>query len=190
MEIYGTEQFSYHMNQCSRFSSQCKRGRDSQEGWGYFCTFPFCTFQAVGLKGGFTSHSTSLNFNLPKQATWINQFFHLQSSKILLQTWGGLHTKMVSRPWRTCRHDWQMQNEVLFWVYKEGTDKGAWLTVRVCRAETQASGADCFTDAPKKEDMKANTASEPHQQPASRMGHSSFSAKSPGQACQRCLPSL
>jgi len=43
-----------------------------------------------------------------------------------------------------------MQNEVLFWVYKEGAAKGAWLTMRVCREEAPVSRVGCFTDAPKK----------------------------------------
>lgn len=46
--------------------------------------------------------------------------------------------------------------------YKEGTAKGMGLTMRVCRAEAQPSGVDCFTGAPKREDKKANTSSEPH----------------------------
>lgn len=54
-----------------------------------------------------------------------------------------------------------MQNEVLFRLYKECTAKGAWLTARVGRAETQASVCLLHKHT-KKEDMKANTASETH----------------------------
>lgn len=54
-----------------------------------------------------------------------------------------------------------MQNEVLFRVYKEGAARGAWLTVRVCRAEAQASGVDCFTDVPQKKTWK-QTLSQSH----------------------------
>lgn len=46
--------------------------------------------------------------------------------------------------------------------FTKSTAKGTWLTVRMCRAEAQPSGVDYFTDAPKKEDKKANTSSEPH----------------------------